>query len=240
MTRFVAVSADRRPLSPARAGPRVRPPRPEVFLGEALVGALRRAGLEPLLLPPRAGDPDGFAADLLDRVSALVIAGGAFDIHPRRYGAEVHARLDATDDGRTDLELGLCRAALARDLPVLGICGGMQALAVAAGGTLVQDIRSADPAALEHEQPTDPATPWHPVAFADGPLREALGPQAQVNSTHHQAVDRAGALRACGRSPDGSVESVHLPGRAFVVGVQWHPELLDDPRLFAAFAAAAR
>ena len=236
--RLVAVTTDRRSQAPAgRPSGRVRPRRPEVFLGAAVVDRLRAQGLEPVLLPPRdTGDAAHFAA-LLARVEGLVIPGGAFDIHPRHYGQGVGARLDRVDEGRTALELGLARAAIAAGLPTLGLCGGMQVLAVAAGGTLVQDIAAQLAGAGEHEQPTDPATAWHPVALSGGPLRAALGPRTAVNSTHHQAVDDPGALVVCGRAPDGVVESVHHPDRDFCVGVQWHPELLGDG-VFAAFAAA--
>lgn len=227
---LVAVTCDRRAEGPVRTSARVRPPRPEIFVGEAVVERVRAAGGGAVLLPP--GDlATGLA--LLDHVGALVITGGAFDIHPRHYGQGVVARLDRVDEDRTSLELGLARAAITRGLPVLGICGGMQALVVAAGGTLLQDIRTADPSALEHEQPTDPATPWHPLV-TDHPLM----PRA-VNSTHHQAVDDPGPLRVIARAPDGVVEAVELPGHPFCVGVQWHPELLDGA-LFAALCAAVR
>ena len=112
----------------------------------------------------------------------------------------------------------------------------MQAQAVALGGSLVQDIRTADPAALDHEQPTDPATPGHPLRTAPG--WAWLGDA--VNSTHHQAVDRLGPLVAVAHAPDGVVEAVTLPGHPFYVGVQWHPELLAPTPLFPALVEAAR
>jgi putative glutamine amidotransferase len=240
----VAVTTDRRPRGPAPSGPRVRPPRPEFFVGEAVVRALRRASLLPILLPPGEDPAAPLAAWALDRVDGVVITGGAFDIHPHHYGAEVRGRIDAVDERRTALELLLARGCLHHGLPVLGICGGMQALAVAAGGSLVQDIATERSGALEHEQPTDPAEPWHPVHLEGGPLREAIrGDLLRVNSTHHQAVAEPGALVVSGWAPDGVVEAVHHPRLPFAVGVQWHPELLEVAETFAifgAFAAAVR
>ena len=97
---------------------------------------------------------------------------------------------------------------------------------MAAGGSLLQDIATQLPGALEHEQPTDPALPWHEVRL-EGRLAAAMGPRVAVNSTHHQAVEDPGALQIVGRAPDGVVEAVSLPGHPFALGVQWHPELLD-------------
>ena len=247
---LIALTADRRPAGPARPGPRLRPARPEVFVSEALVSALRAAGAEVIVLPPLAGDPASLAAALFGApgrpgpVGGLLISGGAFDIHPRHYGQPVSARLDRTDEDRTALELGLAAAALRHDLPVLGVCGGMQVLAVAAGGALVQDIQTEDPAALDHEQPTDPARPAHPVIVEDDVCEAIFGARRlEVNSTHHQAVARGGPLTVAGWAPDGSVELVRVPGARFAVGVQWHPELLADAasaRLFSALVEAAR
>jgi len=146
---LVAITTDRRDAAVSARLPahgRVRPPRPEVFLGEALVQAVRAAGGVPLLLPPGELAPRDLSR-ILDAVSAVLVSGGAFDIHPRHYGQPVQGRLDRTDEGRTGLELALCRACLERGMPVLGICGGMQALAVAAGGSLIQDIGSQVPGA---------------------------------------------------------------------------------------------
>ena len=232
---LVAVTMGRR-LGPAGTSPaRVRPARMEVVSKEALVTALQRAGAHAVLVPPTT-EPD---RDFLQVFSGVLLAGGAFDIHPRHYGQMVEGRLDAPDEDRTHTELHLARACLAHNVPVLGICGGLQALAVAAGGTLHQHIPHAFPHAVDHEQPTDPATGWHPVTFTDGHLRTLLGDTVSVNSTHHQAIDQPGQLRITGRSPDGVVEAAEGAGR-FCVGVQWHPELLGTTQqaLFDAFVAA--
>ncbi len=245
MRPIIALTADRRAAGPPRSGPRLRPSRPEVFVAEALVSQLRAAGAEVLVIPPLSADPEGLAARLFDGglVSGLVISGGAFDIHPRHYGQGVRARLDRTDDERTALELALARAALDRGVACLGVCGGMQVMAVADGGSLVQDIQAADPAAEDHEQPTDPATAAHPVALSHPRAVDLFGTDLlHVNSTHHQAVDAPGAGAIVGRAPDGTAELWMALDRRFAVGVQWHPELLGDAasaRLFSALVAAA-
>jgi len=200
------------------------------------VHAVRAAGATPVLLPPGTIDLDG----VLDAVQGVVITGGHFDIHPSHYGQAVEARLDRVEPTRTDTELALARACLHRNLPVLGVCGGLQVLAVAAGGTLLQDIATQVPHALEHEQPTDPAEGWHQVELAGGWLRTALGARPVVNSTHHQAVDQPGALRIVGRASDGVVEACELPDHDFCVGVQWHPELHDPAPYRLLVEAAAR
>jgi putative glutamine amidotransferase len=195
--------------------------------------AIEHAGGIPLILPPGVA----MTAETLAIFDAVVITGGAFDIHPRHYGAAVQARLDAPSQARTATELTLARLCMDREIPILGICGGLQALAVAAGGTLVQDIHQSIPEALEHEQPTDPAKAWHPVR-TQGSLSVLLGEHLSVNSTHHQSVLDPGPFSVTGRAPDGVIEALTLPGHRFCVGVQWHPELLGDLRLYQALLQA--
>jgi putative glutamine amidotransferase len=249
---LVLVTCDRRDAAVASPGRRVRPRRAEAYVNEAVVWHLRAAGARVLLAPAGLSDATddgtGDAASLVALADAVVITGGAHDIHPRHYGHDVTGRIDRVDDARVGLELALARACARVDVPVLGLCGGMQALAVALGGTLVQDIRTSDPRALDHEQPTDPAQPSHPIE-AWGPLAALVGPA--VNSTHHQAIDATGPLSVFARAPDGVIEAVQLPDHPFAVGVQWHPEILGldpatgatgpdaDPRLFCALVAAA-
>jgi len=229
----VLVTAGLSAAGPAPSGPRVRPVRAAVKLITAYSDAVRAAGGVPLVVPP--GTPVG--PELVDGFDAVVLTGGAFDIHPSHYGAAVTGRLDAPSEDRTQTELALARHCLAHDVPILGICGGLQALAVAAGGTLVQDIGSEVVGALQHEQLTDPATPSHPVS-ATGWLAGQLGASLSVNSTHHQAVADPGAFEVVGRAPDGVIEALVLPGHRCCVGVQWHPELLGDTRLYEALLGA--
>ena len=203
--------------------------------------AIAGAGGVPVALPH---DP-GLAADLLDRIDALVVTGGAFDVDPTLYGdADRHATV-TLKEGRTTAELALVRGALARDMPVLGICGGQQLLAVALGGTLVQHIPDTVPDALEHEQrnPRDQAS--HAVAVRPGTLlARVVGVETmQVNSAHHQAVGAAGRFAVVNAvAPDGVVEGIEDARYSFCLGVQWHPEFLIDPadaRIFKALVVAA-
>ena len=208
---------------------KVRHARPEVFVGEPVVRRVREAGGIAVLLPP--GDCPG-AAQLLARVDAVIITGGAFDIHPAHYGQAVAARLDRVDEERTGLELLLVKLAVEQNLPMLGLCGGMQAMVVALGGTLLQHVEG-------HEQATDPTEPWHALHADPGApvlLRDLVGNDS--NSTHHQAAGDLGRLYPLARAPDGIIEAVWLPGPSFCVGVQGHPELRDG-RLFAALVQAA-
>lgn len=231
---IVLVTTDRRDGGGLHAGPRLRPKRAEFFLTEPTVRAVRAVGGTPLLLPP--GEPELEA--LLERVDAVVITGGAFDIDPRHYGQQALARIDRVDEERTATELDLARRCVELDIPILGVCGGMQALVVATGGSLIQDIAAEVPGAIEHEQPTDPAEGWHQVTLEPSLLRHVFGRAPVVNSTHHQAVADPGIFRVSGRAPDGVIEAIELPNHCFCVGVQWHPELLGQQPYRALLDAA--
>ena len=183
---------------------------------------------------------------LLDRLDGLVVTGGAFDVDPALYGAaEIHATV-TLKQRRTAAELALVRGALARDMPVLGICGGEQLLAVALGGTLIQHIPDSIPGALEHEQANPRDQPGHDVAVTPGTmLARIVGTvRMAVNSAHHQAVAQPGGRAVVNAvAPDGVIEGVEDAGYRFCLGVQWHPEFLIDPgdrKIFDAFIAASR
>lgn len=232
MRPLILVTADHRPArTELPPGPRIRPSRAEVHVHERLIERLREAGAAVLILAP--GDPA--SVELLPLASGLVLTGGAFDIHPRYYGQEIRTRMDKIDDARTEMELALCKSALNMGLPTLGICAGLQTMAVAAGGSLIQDIYTDRPDALVHEQPTSPDQPWHALHVVAG-WEDLLGSAA--NSTHHQAIDQLGALKALAHAPDGIIEAVHLPEHPFALGVQWHPEWLEGG-IFSALVAAA-
>ena len=195
--------------------------------------------MQAVLLPPEG------SSELVDWVmqhcDGVIITGGAFDIDPKWYGQEQQGRIDMVDEGvGTQLEMNLARKAIKQNIPLLGLCGGMQVLAVVSGGTLIQDISTHDPQALEHEQPTDPATTWHAVHLESRRWIEWFGSDTiQVNSTHHQAVDNLGQCTVVGKAPDGIAEAIEIPNLAFCVGVQWHPELVDST-IFTAFGQAIR
>lgn len=222
--------------------PEGEPARREMALGLVYVDAVFQAGGLPVVLPPLT---PGYAGALLEGVDGLCIPGGP-DIHPSLYGAEAHPMLGPTDPELDEFELALAAGAVARRIPVLGICRGAQMINVAAGGTLHQHLPACVAGGLAHRQDEDMARPTHAVSVAPGSrLAAALGRgAAQVNSLHHQAVDRLGdGLRAVAWAPDGVVEAVEGAGEAFLLGVQWHAEGLvartEERLLLSAFVDAA-
>jgi len=215
---------------------------PWYALRENYCAAVVRAGGLPVPLAHEAGLVDAF----LDRLDGVIVTGGAFDLDPALFGAaERHASV-TTKDRRTAFELALTRTALARDLPLLGICGGQQLLAVALGGSLIQHIPDAVPDALAHEQPNPRDEPGHEVIVAPGTrLHRIVGrDRLAVNSAHHQAVaEIPDGVTVNARAPDGVIEGIETGAHRFCLGVQWHPEfeITDaDSRLFQALIEAAR
>ena len=193
--------------------------------------AIVAAGGLPVALPHDAA----LANDWLDRIDALVVTGGAFDVDPALYGEVERDATVTLKEGRTATELALVNGALTRDLPVLGICGGQQLLAVALGGTLIQHIQRAAECianALEHEQPNPRHEPGHDIAVTPGTvLHRIVGTSAmRVNSAHHQAVRTPGPRAVINAiAPDGVIEGVEDARYRFCLGVQWHPEFFIDP-----------
>ena len=233
-------SASRPRSCAARPGDReaqqADPQRRELALGLRYLDAVERVGGVPVILAPIP--PEALDA-LLDRLSGIVLSGGP-DLHPAAYGQDPHPELGPTEPDLDRFEISLARRADARRLPTLGVCRGAQVLNVARGGTLHQHLPG-----HRQSEPGDQTT--HDVRLgARSAVGSLLGRTAlDVNSFHHQAIDRLGdGLRVAGRSDDGVVEAIEDPGRDFVVGVQWHAEcLVDDPthrRLFAALVDAAR
>lgn len=204
---------------------------PAALVPQTYVQMVADAGGRAVLLPP-----DGVDADVLAVLDALVLAGGA-DVGAGLYGQPPAPLTDSRPD-RDAGELALARGALDRDLPVLGVCRGMQLLAVAAGGTLHQHLP--DLVGHERHRPAPGVYGSHPVRFAPGSRIAALmGDDTQVNSYHHQAVADPGTLAVTGWADDGVVEALEDPARRFLLGVQWHPEAARDVRLFRALVAAS-
>jgi putative glutamine amidotransferase len=218
-----------------------------VRLNAAYTRAIEHAGGLPVIVPPVA-DAASLGA-LLDRVDAVVITGGE-DVDPARYGHTPHARAGAPHIARDATEIALVAGARERSLPTLAICRGIQLLNVALGGTLVQDIVSERPGALDHDPEAPRSARVHDVVLEhDSALARILGATSlRVNSIHHQAIDRvAESLRVTARAPDGIIEGVEgSDAEWWVVGVQWHPEeLIADPEpwdraLLAALVDRAR
>ena len=204
--------------------------------------ALHEAGAIAVVLPAHGFVDD--AGALLDRLDGLLFSGGP-DLDPASYGAAPHPELGPDIDRAGDeYELALLAAATARDLPLLAICRGMQALNVARGGTLHQHLP--DRTQLEHRQTHEPFEAAHAVnVTTNSPLHRLTGRRRlEVNSFHHQGIDRVGnRLQACAHAPDGTVEAVFDPAARFCLGVQWHAELLthrsEHAPLFGALVAAA-
>ncbi len=204
--------------------------------------AVVRAGGVPVLLPH---EPEQVPA-YLDMIDGLVVTGGAFDVDPSLFGAAHRHPSVVLKTRRTQFELAILNGALARDLPVLGICGGQQLLNVALGGTLIQHIPDEVETPLAHEQPNPRTEPGHEVAVVpDSKLGAIVGTAViPVNSAHHQAVKQvAPGCIACAMAVDGVIEGIEDPTRRFCIGVQWHPEYDISPAdaaLFRAFVEACR
>ncbi|MCX6031218.1 MAG: gamma-glutamyl-gamma-aminobutyrate hydrolase family protein [Chloroflexi bacterium] len=209
---------------------------------------LAASGALPVVIP--LGLPEDALADLFARLDGLCLSGGV-DVAPAEYDEEPHLALGKVDAPRDHSELTLARWALDADLPILGICRGIQLLNVAAGGNLYQDLSAQLSGSLTHniklsESPWE--RPTHSVRLAAGSrLAGILGvTDLMINSFHHQAVKRpADGFAAVAWAEDSVVEAIEDPSRRFAIGVQWHPEGMfqTDPlarRLFAAFVAATR
>jgi putative glutamine amidotransferase len=199
----------------------------------AYVHAVHASGGRAVLITP--DDPD---VDVLDRLDGIVFTGGS-DVDPALYGEPVgeHTKFRPVRD---HAEMLLARAALERDLPLLGICRGLQLMSVAAGGRLHQHL----PDLLGHyeHRPTDGrGFGQHPVVMVPGTMcHKILGDEVQVNSFHHQGIADPGTLTPAGWCPaDSLLEAAEDPTRAFAIGVQWHPEDTDDFRVFEALVQAA-
>ena len=184
-------------------------------VGWVYVDAIHKAGGRTLLIPPSDHGVD----ETLDAIDGLILAGGN-DIDPAAYGAQPHAETQDPQRERDSAEISLLTGALARDLPVLAICRGMQVLNVARGGSLVQHLPDTA-ASTGHREVVGQFTD-HPVEIApDSLLERILGPRAPVKSHHHQAAaDIGDGLAPVAWADDGTIEALEDPGRSFALGVQ--------------------
>jgi putative glutamine amidotransferase len=219
---------------------------PTLFLPERYALAIERAGGAPLVLPFIRSRPA--LRRYLDTIDGLLISGGNFDIHPSCYGERANKKLGNVIPARTAFELKIARLAIQRDMPVLGVCGGAQAINVALGGSLYQDIATQCAGAGEHQQSAKKAVGGHFVEIKKGTRLRAIFREAnlEVNTTHHQAVKKLGKdLVVNALAADGIIEGIESLRHSFVVGIQWHPEALAPRqpvhrRLFMAFLGSCK
>ncbi len=176
--------------------------------------------------------------ELLDLVDGLIIPGGDEDINPQFYGQELKSDRVKTNDARAGFELKLTKRALERNMPILGICNGLQVINVVLGGTLIQHIPDHYESHINHEQPHPKHEPSHSIIIEAGTLLSTLTHEKEVmvNTTHHQAIDKLGKeLIVSARADDGIIEAIESKNYKFLVGVQWHCEYLNselDSNLF--------
>ena len=189
------------------------------------IDALRRCNACPLIVP--TGKADGFPGDLFEIVDGILLPGGA-DVDPALYGEEPHPAIEYFDPEQDVFHIATALEAISRDLPLLGICRGEQILNVALGGTLHQDLPSLRQNLVCRHQQAKRHNATHSVLAEENSLVASLfGARFRTNSFHHQAVKTLGdGLVVTARASDGIIEAVEMKEKTFVIGVQWHPEML--------------
>ncbi len=202
--------------------------------------AIRRAGAMSVILPYDAAH----AADYVARIDGLLVTGGRFDLPPTWYGGQAEDADAIIKADRSLAERALIQAALDCDLPLLGVCNGMQLLGVMYGAAIIEHIPHTVADALEHMAAKTPQQAQHEIAFTpDTRLGKIAGAvSACVNSVHHQALLPGEKLIAAAVARDGVIEAIEVPGRRFCFGLQWHPEYEVSPAdtaIMKAFVAAA-
>jgi putative glutamine amidotransferase len=219
---------------------------PTYFLRARYVQAIEDLGGVPLILPLTTDR--AVRRTLLNGLQGLLLTGSGPDLPPHLYGERRRYDFSVVSRQRYAFELDIARMAADQKLPVFGICGGMQAINVAFGGTLVQDIASQVSAPLPHRSSLPATRVCHAVrVLAESLLRRITRKETiRVNSSHHQSVKQvAPRLIASAVAADGVIEAIESPAHPFFLGVQWHPEFLYERhdvhrRLFQAFLKAAR
>lgn len=205
------------------------------LLPSQYAAAVESVGGVPVLLPPVDGP--GAAAAITCRLDGLVISGGA-DVDPERYDEPPHPRTAAWRPDRDAWELALLDAAEAAGLPVLGVCRGMQVMAVRAGGTLEQHV----PDLVDHDEHSPGGDTFGSITVTTEPgsrLAALVGDGLAVNCHHHQSVRTHPGFIAVAHAADGTLEAMESPGDRFCVAVQWHPETAADVGLLSGLVAAA-
>jgi putative glutamine amidotransferase len=217
----------------------------QVGIPESYIKALSMAGAYPVLIP--LGLPMDWIFELLPRINGVLFSGGG-DVYPERYGSNNHPKVSNVDEERDQVEISLYEEVTRREMPFLGICRGLQVINVALGGTLYEDLEDQRPDTLKHDYWMDypPDYLSHPVRLSNNSRINDIVymEMINVNSLHHQGIrDLASVLDATAHSPDGLIEAIELPDYPFGLGVQWHPEWLQNDQamraLFSDFVKAA-
>ena len=216
-----------------------------VFVNGDYLNAVQRAGALPAVLPMT--EERAVLDAVLNRVDGLIFTGGG-DLEPACYGEARLPECGESDPVRDRMEWYLMARALEKDVPILAICRGLQVLNCLLGGTLYQDLPSQLPGQVIHPQYDLPRDAVHTLQVAEGGLLSRITGQTElgVNSRHHQGIKKlAAGLRPCAAAADGLIEAAELPGKRFVLGVQWHPESISEKHpeqqaLFNAFTEACK
>lgn len=214
------------------------------YVNNSYLNAVVRAGGTPILIPYQ---PKEQLLEIVNLLDGLVVPGG-IDVDPNRFGESPVVACGEIDPHWDELDLLTIGFALERNLPILAICRGIQVLNVALGGTLVQDIPSQVSEPIKHSQEAPRWYATHDISIQSTSLLGTIwgNAPARVNSYHHQSINKVGkGLRIVATAPDGVVEAIESTEHPFVLGVQWHPELMIDHypvagRIFEHFIKAAR
>ena len=219
---------------------------PTYFLRARYLQAIQETGGVPLVLPLVLSRTQ--QTFLLQRLDGLLVTGSGSDLAPVFYGESQQYPFQQMSEERARLELGLSKLAFEHQVPTLGICGGMQSMNVALGGTLIQDIPAQVATKIQHLQKKSAEHTAHLIHIEPATLLRGIikKPSIPVNSSHHQSVKAIPrSLHISAIAPDGVVEAIEAANHPFWLGVQWHPEFLYrkdvlQKRLFSAFVKAAR
>jgi putative glutamine amidotransferase len=210
---------------------------PSALVPYAYVRKVEEAGGIAVVVPPRSDAEHGMAREVLERLDGLVLAGGA-DVDPAHYAQERHEKVQQSRPDRDAMELALAATSGELGTPLLGICRGMQVMAVAAGGHLEQHV----PDRVGHfdHSPGRSTYGTHPVQTVPGTrISDILGAELDVPTFHHQSVLTHPGYTPSAWAPDGTLEAMEDEAARFRLGVQWHPEQSSDRRLFEALVRAA-
>lgn len=209
------------------------------FLKREYCESIIRAGGIPILLANTL--TSSAMKDYVDLIDGLLVSGG-YDIHPKYFGQKPHPSITLSAPERDEFEIKIIKLALKKNVPVFGICRGLQVINIAMGGTIFQDLSCAPFKTLKHADPTEIGNIYHKVKIEKGTILSGIigSDQIEVNSSHHQIIDKTGRkLKAVAHSSDGVIEGLESTDFRFLVAVQWHPEMipnrLHSKRLFKKF-----